>query len=70
MPTLGFRGLILLAIATILIVRMVRKAGAKRSNTAGGTRATTSSANAFCTNCGAALLGNGLFCGGCGARRE
>jgi hypothetical protein len=68
MPTFSLRGLILLAIATFLIVRMVRRFGANRPKTVGGNQGTPSSGNAFCTNCGAALPGSGLFCGGCGAR--
>jgi len=70
MSILGLRGLILLAIASILILRMARKFGANRSNTTSVPRGTISSRNAFCTHCGAALAGSGLFCGGCGTRRE
>src|SRR5260370_28415036 len=69
MPGFSLRGLILVAIAAILILRTIRKFGAKRSNTLVAPRGTTATRNAFCTNCGAALQGGGLFCGGCGTRR-
>lgn len=70
MFSFGLRGLILIAIAAILILRTVRKLGANRSNTVPAARGTVSSGNAFCTNCGAALESGGSFCGGCGARRS
>jgi hypothetical protein len=70
MPSFGLTGLILLAIAAIFILKIVRRFGANRSNTFGAPRGTTSSRNAFCTNCGAELRGDGVFCGGCGTRRD
>ncbi len=70
MPTLSLRGLILLAIATILFLRLARRFRSNKSNSMGGPLLRApSSGNSFCTNCGAALPGSGLFCGGCGARR-
>lgn len=68
MPTLSLRGLILLVIAAILILRTVRKFGMNRSNPV-VPGATPAPGNSFCTNCGAPLPGSGQFCGGCGARR-
>ena len=65
----GFRGLILLAILGLLILRIVFRFAGKRSNTISGPRWTPSSRNAFCTQCGAPLQGNGQFCGNCGAPR-
>jgi len=69
MPEFSVRGLILLAIAAVLILRTIRKFGAKRSNTMVTPRGTTATRKAFCINCGAALEGGGVFCGGCGTRR-
>jgi hypothetical protein len=69
MPSLSLRGLILLAIAALLILRTIRRFGANRYNTIATPRETNPSGNVFCTNCGAALPGAGLFCGGCGTRR-
>jgi len=66
----GLRGLILMAILGVLILRIVMRFAGKRSNTISAPRGTNSSRNAFCIHCGAALQANGQFCGSCGARRE
>ena len=63
MSFFGIQGLVLLAIATILALKIARRWAATRSTTA-------FSRNAFCTNCGAAQQDGGQFCGGCGARRR
>jgi len=67
MPSFSLRGLILVAIAAILIFRTVRKLAAK--NSGGVPTAARTSGNAFCIHCGGALASGGQFCGGCGARR-
>jgi hypothetical protein len=69
MPSFSLSGLILFAIFVILVVRTIGKFSGSRSNTGVAPRGTGPSGNAFCTNCGAALSGDGLFCGGCGTRR-
>ena len=69
MSLFGIQGLVLLAIATILALKIARRWIATRSTTIPGPRGTVSSRDAFCTNCGAAQQAGGLFCGGCGARR-
>lgn len=70
MPFLNLRGLILLAIASILILRTVRRWSANKSNQVNALPGMPSSQNRFCTNCGAPLQSTGMFCGGCGARRN
>jgi hypothetical protein len=69
MPYFSLRGLILIAIAAILIIRTVGKFGAKRSAKLPVASGTPSPGSAFCIHCGAALATGGLFCGGCGAQR-
>jgi hypothetical protein len=67
----GLRGLVLLAIAAMLVLRIgLRYAGRNRSNTFSAPRWSPTSRNSFCTSCGAPLQGTGQFCGNCGARRE
>ena len=70
MPSFSLRGLILVAIAAILILRTVRRFGAKRTGTFPTAARSLSSGNAFCIHCGGPLVSEGLFCGGCGARRN
>jgi hypothetical protein len=70
MPSFGLRGLILVAIAAILIFRTIRKFGAGRSGRIPTPARAGSAGNAFCIHCGASLAIGGLFCGGCGARRN
>jgi hypothetical protein len=65
----GLRGLVLMAILGLLILRIVFRF-AKRSNTVSGPRWSPTSRNAFCIHCGAPLQGTGQFCGNCGVRRE
>jgi hypothetical protein len=68
MSFFGIQGLVLLAIATILVLKIARRWAATKSTTIQAPRA-TASRNAFCTNCGAAQQDGGQFCGVCGARR-
>jgi alkyl hydroperoxide reductase subunit AhpF len=70
MPSFSLRGLILVAIAAILILRTIRRFGQNRSGTVPRAARTLSSGNAFCIHCGGPLVSGGLFCGGCGARRS
>ena len=70
MPFFSLRGLVLVAIAAILIIRTVRRFGANRSSRVPTGARTPSSGNAFCIHCGAPLQAIGLFCGGCGERRS
>jgi hypothetical protein len=65
----SLRGLILVAIAAILIFRMVLKFGANRSGRVSMGSRMPFSGNGFCIHCGAPLQSGGQFCGGCGARR-
>lgn len=66
----GFRGLILLGILALLVLRIVYRFGGRRSGTISAPRWPATSQSRFCTQCGAALPGSGPFCGNCGARRE
>ena len=65
----GVRGIILIAIAALLIFRLIGRLGGNRSNPFFGGRGAPGSQNAFCTQCGTPLTGAGLYCGGCGAKR-
>jgi hypothetical protein len=69
MPSFSWRVLILVAIGAILIIRTIGKFGRNRSGAFPTPARTSSSKNAFCVHCGGALGSEGLFCGGCGARR-
>jgi len=69
MPSFSLSGLIVFAIFVIVVVRIIGRFGGSRSNTSVAPRGAGPSGNAFCTNCGAALSGGGVFCGGCGTRR-
>jgi hypothetical protein len=67
MPSLTV--LILMAIGAILIIRTLGKLGRNRSGAFSTPARTVPSGNGFCVHCGGALGSEGLFCGGCGARR-
>lgn len=67
MPSLSV--LILVAIATLLILRNINKFAKKRSGRALTGARPGSAGNAFCIHCGGPLEGAGEFCGSCGARR-
>jgi hypothetical protein len=69
MSFFGIQGLVLLAIATILVLKIARRWAAIRSTTIPAPKGTASYRNVFCTNCGAAQQDGGQFCGECGARR-
>jgi hypothetical protein len=70
MPSFSLRGLILVAIAAILIFRTVRRFGSNRSGRVPTAAPAPSPGNAFCIHCGGSLASGGLFCGGCGVRRS
>jgi hypothetical protein len=67
MPSLTV--LILVAIGATLIIRTLGKFGRNRSGAFPTPARSHSSGNGFCVHCGEALGSEGLFCGGCGARR-
>jgi len=65
----GLRGLILLAILGLLVLRIFSRMGNKSGRTMFGPRPMGFSKNGFCVHCGAPLPDVGQFCGGCGAPR-
>ena len=69
MSFFGIQGLVLLAIATIFVLKIARRWAATKVTKILAPGGTGSFRNAFCTNCGAAQQDGGQFCGGCGVRR-
>ena len=65
----SLRGLILLAILGLLVLRIFTRTRNRSNNSLFRPRSMGSSRNGYCVHCGAPLSGVGEFCGNCGARR-
>jgi hypothetical protein len=68
MPSFSLRVLILVAIGAILVIRTLRRFAPNSSGRVN--KAARTVGNSFCIHCGGPLANEGLFCGGCGARRS
>ena len=65
----SLRGLILLAILGLLVLRIVSRMQRNKSGSLFRPRPTGSPSGGFCVHCGAPLASVGQFCGSCGAPR-